>query len=824
MFKNYFAIALRNFWRHKIFSLITLSGLAIGISTSLVIYLIVQYNFSIDTFHAGSERMYRVVSNHRVSGEEHYNSGVPSPLYKAVQQEVTGVEGATGFLTYGGNVQIPAATNREPILFKNEFKMIFADEGYFRFFPRRWLAGSQKAALSQPFTVVISEAKAKKYFPKVSYADVIGRRIVYNESIQTTVTGVVADAPANTDFAFEEFLSLATVHATDLLKSDYGLEGWGSTSSASQLFVKLTPQTTPAQVHEQLKKLMKKYSPKNNQDVNITAEWALQPLRNMHFNGNYNSYFIPIASRTTLYGLMAVALFLLLLGCINFINLTTAQSTQRAKEIGIRKTIGSSKKQLILQFLGETFFITLLATIFSVVLTPWILKVFADFVPAGLSFNLQEQPHIIVFLLLLTVVVTLLSGFYPAYVLSAYKPVLVLKNQGYANTGNTRSAWLRKTLTVSQFVIAQVFIMATVLVSKQIHYSLTKELGFKKEAIFSFDIPFNLQLFRQKQPETKHTVLVKQLQALPEIAQLSVSGAPPSSNAVSTGPLKYVDGKKELETDVQFKYGDTSYIKLYGLHLLAGRNIRPSDSTVEYVINETYAKMLGFKKPEDAIGKNLQGNNKNIPIVGVIGDFHQRSLHEPIKPLALTCAIANHYTFHVALRPQVPGSNAWKTAIAKIEKAYKQLYPKDDFQYSFYDDSIASFYKADQDTSRLLSWATGLSILISCLGLLGLAIYTTNQRRKEIGIRKVLGATVAQILTTLSKDFMQLVIIAFVIAVPIAWWGMEQWLQNFAYRTTITWWVFGASGTGMLLLAVLVLMARTVKAAIANPVKSLRTE
>jgi ABC-type antimicrobial peptide transport system permease subunit len=208
----------------------------------------------------------------------------------------------------------------------------------------------------------------------------------------------------------------------------------------------------------------------------------------------------------------------------------------------------------------------------------------------------------------------------------------------------------------------------------------------------------------------------------------------------------------------------------------------------------------------------------------VIGDFHQRSLHEPIKPLALTCAIANHYTFHVALRPQVPGSNAWKTAIAKIEKAYKQLYPKDDFQYSFYDDSIASFYKADQDTSRLLSWATGLSILISCLGLLGLAIYTTNQRRKEIGIRKALGATVAQILTTLSKDFMQLVIIAFVIAVPIAWWGMEQWLQNFAYRTTITWWVFGASGTGMLLLALLVLMARTVKAAIANPVKSLRTE
>jgi hypothetical protein len=383
---------------------------------------------------------------------------------------------------------------------------------------------------------------------------------------------------------------------------------------------------------------------------------------------------------------------------------------------------------------------------------------------------------------------------------------------------------LRKTLTVSQFVIAQVFIMATVLVSKQIHYSLAKDLGFKKEAIFSFDIPFNLQLFRQKQPETKHDVLVKQLLDLPDIAELSVSGPPPSSNATSTGQLKYVDGKKQLETDVQFKYGDTSYIKLYGLRLLAGRNVRLSDSTVEYVINETYAKTLGFKKPEDAVGQHVLLNNQNIPIVGVMADFHQRSLHEPIKPLALSCAIANHYTFHVALKPQPPGSNAWKTTIAKIEKAYKQVYPENDFQYTFYDESIAAFYKADQDTSKLLSWATGLSILISCLGLLGLAIYTTNQRTKEIGIRKVLGATVAQIVTILSKDFMLLIIIAFVIAVPIALYGMHLWLQSFEYRTTISWWIFGASGFGMLLLALLVLAARTVKAAIANPAKSLRTE
>jgi ABC-type antimicrobial peptide transport system permease subunit len=349
-------------------------------------------------------------------------------------------------------------------------------------------------------------------------------------------------------------------------------------------------------------------------------------------------------------------------------------------------------------------------------------------------------------------------------------------------------------------------------------------MGFKKEAIFSFGIPFNLQMFQQQQPETKHRVLLEQLKAMPGIDQVSVGGAPPSSNGTSSGQLKYVDGKRELESDVQFKYADTNYINLYGLHLLAGRNVRQSDSTVEYVINETYSKMLGFKKPEDAIGKDLLQNDKRIPIVGVIADFHQRSLHEPIKPLALSCAPANSYTSHVALKPQAPGSNVWKTAIAKVEKAYKQVYPKDDFQYAFYDESIAAFYKADQDTSKLLGWATGLSVLISCLGLLGLAIYTTNQRTKEIGIRKVLGATVAHLVTILSKEFLLLVLVAFAIAVPVAWWGMEQWLQNFAYRTSVSWWVFVVSGMGMLLVALLVLSVRTVQAARTNPVKNLRTE
>lgn len=819
MFRNYFTLALRNFWRHKLFSLINVLGLAIGISTSVVIYLIVQYHFSFDKFHPDADRIYRVVTDSRFSGEENHNSGVSAPLYNAVREEVTGVEQSAGFFTlYSADVKVPANGNKESLAFKGEGNIIFADANYFQLFQHRWLAGN-KEPLQKPFQVVISEKAAKKFFRNTAYNDVIGRQIIYNDSIATTVVGIVDDWSRNSDFTFNQFISLATVKATGL-KNNFGLESWGSTNSSSQLFFKLAKNTSVTQIESQLKSLMLKYNKYDNKDEKNTKAWKLQSLPDLHFNGTYGTYTLPVASKTVLYGLIAAAIFILLLGCINFINLTTAQSAQRAKEIGVRKTMGGSKRQLVVQFLSETFFITTFSTAVSVFLIPWILKWFKDFIPQNLRFDLFHQPHIILFLLALIIVVTFLSGLYPAYVLSAYKPVAVLKNQAYTYAGKTRSSWLRKTLTVSQFVIAQVFIMGTVMVSKQIHYSLSTDLGFKKEAIVTFGYPFDFS----HMPETKHKVLEAQLRSIPEIEMFSVGGSPPSSNGWSAGKMVYKDSNREVETDVRFKYGDTNYIRLYGIKLLAGRNVRQSDSTTEYLINETYAHLLGFKQPEDAVGKYLGRGDNQKPIVGVMADFYPRSLHDAIKPLAFSCEPRNSYTFHIALRPQQPGSHTWQQAISKMEKTYKEVYPKNDFQYSFFDESIAKFYKDDQDLAKLLQWATALSIIISCLGLLGLVIYTTNQRTKEIGIRKVLGATVPQIVTILSKDFVLLVLIAFVIAVPIAWLGMQQWLENFAYRTAITWWVFGLSGAGMFLMALLTLSLRAIKAATENPVKSLRTE
>ena len=395
--------------------------------------------------------------------------------------------------------------------------------------------------------------------------------------------------------------------------------------------------------------------------------------------------------------------------------------------------------------------------------------------------------------------------------------MLVLKNQS-AGSGKTRNAWMRKTLTISQFVIAQVFIIGTILVSKQISYTLNADLGFKKDAIIYFHTNYYDTVPAHKD------VLVEKLKAIPEIAMICLAIDPPTSNSMWTSTMKYKDGKKELEADVQVKLGDTNYIHLFQMKLLAGANLPYSDTTKSVIINEAYANFLGFKDPHQAVGKNIEWDKKIIPIAGVVANFHQRSLHEVIKPLVITSRTKQERAINVALQPQNAAGTTWKTAISKMEKAWKEIYPEEEFDYHFLDDTIKKYYTAEQNISKLLMWATGLAIFISSLGLLGLITYITNQRTKEIGVRKVIGASITQIISLLSKDFLKLVFIAFVIAVPIAWWAGHKWLENFAYKTNISAWIFIAGGSIMFIMALAILCIRTFRAASANPVKSLRTE
>lgn len=816
MLKNYFTIAIRTLWKNKAFSVINVLGLAIGISASLVIFLLVNYHFNFDKFEKDNNRIYRVVSNFSFSGEEYHNSGVTDPMAAAILKEVTGLDAVVPFRTWNGDAKISVPLDKkEPKVFKHQQNIIFADSNYFNLISYIWIAGSPKTSLRNPYQTVLTESNAKLYFPNLSPTQVVGKEIFFNDSIRATITGVVKDIKENTDFTFKTFMAYASMEQTSLKPDNW--EDWTSTNGAQQLFVKLSAGTSAVQIEKQIARLYKKYAKQSPDDHSKTWH-TLQPLSDLHFNADYGAYDLPTGNKSTLYGLLAVAAFLLILGCINFINLTTAHASQRAKEIGIRKTMGSSKKQLIVQFLSETFLLTFLATLLSAALTPLLLKAFSGFIPEGLHFNLTEEPNIILFLVVLMIVVTLLSGFYPALILSGYKPVLVLKNQAYAGTGKTRKAWLRKSLTISQFVIAQVFIMATILVSKQIHYSLNKDMGFKKDAILYFNTNYYDTVRNHK------NVLMDKLKAIPGISMVSLCTNPPSSNSTWSGTMKYKDGKKEIESDVQQKYGDSNYIKLYGLKLLAGKNIAATDTVTSFLINETYAHILGFQKPGQAIGKYIEWSEKQIPIAGVVSDFIQKSLHEPVKPLAIASWNNVERNFSIALQPQNEEGSAWKTTINKIEKAFKEVYPEDDFDYSFFDEDIAKYYTAEQNIGSLLKWSTALAIFISCLGLLGLVIYTTTQRTKEIGVRKVLGASISQIVSLISKDFILLVLFAFVIAVPLAWIGMNKWLQNFAFRTDISWWTFLSGGIIMIAIALLTLGFQTIKAAMANPVQSLRSE
>jgi putative ABC transport system permease protein len=817
MLRTYFTIAYRNFFRNKIFSLIHVLGLSIGISASLIIFLIVRYEFNFDQFEIEPNQVYRVVTDMNFFGSEIHNSGVPSPLPEAIRREVTGVKEVIGFHKYNGdpNVSITQKPNEKPRVFKNQPAVILADTGYFNLVPYEWLAGRRQTALVSPLKVVLTEDRARLYFPGLSFDAMIGRQIVYDDTISTTVSGIVKELPESSDFIFKEFISQSTIPGRNL-KGNYGWEKWGSINGGSQLLIRLDAAASPKNVESQIQLLDTKYGKKNS-NPNSKRYFRLQPFADMHFNPVYASFGDHTAHKPVLYGLLTVAAFLLALACINFINLTTAQSAQRAKEIGVRKTLGGSRKQLVFQFLSETFFITVTALIFSVFFVPVLLKIFADFMPSGLKFDPLHQPFLLLFAFILSVVVAFLSGFYPAMVLSRLKTVLVLKNHAHGTVGN-RNALLRKTLTLSQFLIAQVFTMATLIAVKQIHFVLHKDMGFKKEAIIVVPMPFPKSL--KGNLHGKQFVFLDKVKSLPGVQLASLGGEEPASDGWSSQGLKYKDGKKEIETDVRLKFGDTNYLNIYQIKLLAGRNVHASDTAGELVINETYLHTLGFQNPNDILNKQIE----NLPVVGVMADFNQESLHSSIKPLAFTTDMGNCWNLHIALRSENAGSNAWHTTIGSIEKDFKEIYPEEDFSYAFLDENIAKFYKTEQDMSRLLKWATGLAIFISCIGLLGLVIYTTNQRTKEIGIRKVLGASVRQIVAILSSDFVRLVLLASVIAIPVAWWAMHKWLNNFAYKTTVNWWVFALSAFFMLFVALITLSIQTIRAASANPVDSLRNE
>jgi putative ABC transport system permease protein len=819
MLKNYVTVAFRAFTRNITFSIIHILGLSIGISAALVIYLLVRYENSFDTFEDDGDRIYRVVLDMKFGDNDGHSAAVPAPAAMAIQNEINGVEATVPVMQFQGDAtaKVMIARAGEQVVFKKQPGIVFTNNPYFDFLPFQWLVGSKSSALSNPFSVVLTEGRAAQYFPHTALSDVVGKEIQYNDNLTMTVTGVVKDFDKPSDLTSLEFISYATIAKTGL-QDQFMMNIWDDWMAYSKLYVKLSKGSRAADVQARMNVMFQKYGSHRNEQNKL--DFGLQPLNDIHFNLLYAGFGQRTADKKVLMGLLAIAVFLLLLACINFTNLATAQASQRAREIGIRKTSGGSRSQLVVQFLSETFFITLLAMLVSASLTPALLQLFAEFLPPGLHFDLLHEPAVMAFLVVLTLAVSFVAGLYPAIILSGYKPSAVLKNQAFAGMPTRRSG-IRKMLTVSQFVIAQFFVIAAFMVGKQIHFAMSQDLGYRKEAILNFDLP---------RDTTHYDRIRNEISNLPEVENVSVGFLPPAMEGSAFTNITYDDGNtgsKPVANDrrsVQLRFGDPSYLDVYQIKLVAGRNVRAGRNIDETLINESYAKALGFRQPADAVGKELTfSGSKKVPIVGVMQDFHEGSFRYPIGPLVYQSRTQGAF-FHVALRPQPQGTHQWQDAIAKIGKTVNEAYPDADFNYRFFDDTIAQLYATERNTSLLLNWATGLSVLISCLGLLGLVMYTSAARTKEIGVRKILGASVSHIVSLLSAEFVKLVLIAFVIAAPLAAWAVDKWLQTFAYRTPISWWVFVASGAMLIVVAMITLSVQTIKTARANPVNSLRNE
>jgi putative ABC transport system permease protein len=805
MLRNYFKIAWRNILHNKLYTAANTLGLSLGICSCIVIYLITSYEMSFDVFHADKDRIYRVMGDVTEStGDKLHFARVPLALSQNGRKELSGLDAIAGLIPYNTKISVPngslPAKHFDSRMEGTRFiTTAITEYQYFTIFHYDWLAGS---AQHNPFTVVLTESRARKYFGPGPLDGMIGRQLVYGDSLLVTVSGIIKDWEGNTDLGFTDFISFSTLHDS-FLKNNINTDSWKENAMSTWTFFKHSKGTTPGQVNAQLAALLKRHA-----GPEIKLSLWLEPLTNIHFNDDIIENSIRTAHRPTLYGLMLIAAFILIIAIINFINLSTAQSIQRAKEVGVRKVLGGSRKSLMFQFLSETFLLTFLAVLLAILFVNPVLSWFHSFIPDGVSFTVLDQSTLffLVFILLLT---SLLAGLYPANVLSSYLPAFNLKGIGQQRGGEK---WLlRKGLIIFQFSASLAFIIASLVIANQLRYTREKNLGFTTDAIITVETP-------RGDSFSKINVLAEKIKQIPGVNNVALQWLSPMTENSRGMKLKF-KSTDEKDTWVTQVAGNENFIPLYGIKLLAGRNLAPTDSVKEFVINETLAGFIGSKKPEDAIGKILYWNDKPYPVVGVVADFHTSSLHDPITPL---CIIN---------RPERQGSLAIKLAsgpgqtnatLVQIEKNWKQLYPAATFNYQFYDESLALLYKKDRQTATLTNTSMIITIFISCMGLFGLALFMAQKRAKEISIRKVLGASLANIAIMLSKDFIILVIIAFFVASPIAWYFMNQWLQGFAYRIHITGWIFILAGIIAVLIALITVSWQAVKAALANPVDSLK--
>jgi predicted permease len=802
MFRNYLKTAFRNLKRNKSYAVINLSGLAVGIAASMLIFLVIQFETSFDNFHKKKDSIYRVNTRFYTQDGYTYSASVSFPVGPALRLDFPQIKEVASTYRSGGQITIEDGGNQKKL---NEPDFYFAEPEFFTMFDFDWLVGNASTCLKNPNTVALTQSTAEKFFG--DWKTAIGKNIKFENKTLYKVAGILKNPPPNTDFPFS---IVAGYTALQNIPAKNNLTDWVSTFGGAYTFVVLPTSLPAAKFNTELVTFSKKHKPAEYlKDAFIT-----QPLSEIHYDDRFGNYTRHTFSHSLITALALIGLFLILIACVNFINLATAQAVNRSREVGIRKVLGSNRLQLAFQFLGETALITTVAMVLAIFATKFTLPFLNSLLQTKMTMNLLFNPWLVSFILATTILVTLLSGLYPSLILSGFNPITALKSKITSRMVGGIS--LRRALVVLQFAIAQILIIGVLIVVSQMNFFRNASLGFDKDFVINVPVPHD------SVSRSKMVYLRNQLLANNDIQNVSFSFAPPSSNTSDwETDFKFDHSTKSTNFSANLKWADADYFKTYNLQFLAGRSYYPSDTIREFVVNETLLHKLGVQRPEDAIGKEISlwdgGTVANI--VGVIKDFNVYSLKEPVAPVILSTWKDVYGAINIKLK-----AGAEKSALPFIEKLWNQSFPDYVYQYQFLDNTIANFYKQETELSTLYEIFAAIAIFISCLGLYGLVSFMAVQRTKEVGIRKVLGASASHIVYLMSKEFTLLIIIAFIISAPIAYYIMHKWLQNYSYRTPLSVSIFLLAIFSSIIIAWITVGQRAVRAAMANPVKSLRTE
>lgn len=786
MYLNYFKISWRTLLKHRGFTLLNVAGLTLGVTCCLLIFSFVNFHQSFDAYHPENDRIYRFVTEqHRETVS--YRPSITNPFGKVFREEFDLAEFVGRVCTRDLLVTVNETE-------KYEETVAFAELGYFRIFDLPLLKGSYESALSTPGAIILTESLAKKYFGDT---DPVGKTLRIGKDILATVTGVLKDIPANSDFQTQLYISYSTLAQYDPWYAND--DSWSGLSSAMQCFVRLRSGVAPEEVESAVSGYPERFRPgHHNRHV-----YRLQSIRDVHFSTLYGG----VLSQRNLNALMVIGLFLMITACFNFINLATALNFQRVKEVGITKAIGGTRNNLFWRFIAETSIIAVVSFGLAVVGSRYSVDFINPWLGDSLRFTYLIDFSYVLFVPLLLLAVVLISGSYPGLLLARLSPIEALK--GSVDHSRKEGYALRKTLIVAQFSISQLLIISLIIMAAQMKYA-QGDLGFTTEAVVM--IPVGSA--DEKMESVKNEIL-----QLSGVDKVSACFASPASNEANWGTSVRYDNSQEAEAfNIQFKGADEDYVETFDLELIAGRNLFPGDTIREFIVNETFLKKMNIASAEEVIGKNLSVNTGTpAPIVGVVRDFYDRSFREGKNAITITTSRETYNSYAIRLS----GANFQQT-ITAIQSLWSLRYPDQLFGYEFLDDQLAEFYATERVLVNIIKVFSFIAILIGCLGMLGLVSFMAANRKKEIAIRKVLGGSIAHILSIFTSEFVKLILIASLIAVPAGWWAMTQWLENFTYRISPEPWVFVTAIGVSVVIAALTISVQSFKAAVSNPVDSLR--